>query len=83
MYFMFPQDEPYPMNKPNIGHAVIINNLWSEQKSTQNDVKAMSDAFTQIGFQVQIHKDCSSWVITLVHTLIIQIIIRIHSDLGC
>ena len=53
------QDEPYPINLPKLGHAVIINNIASEMPGSKEDVKALKDAYKTVGFDVQVHENCA------------------------
>ena len=43
----------YPMDRDNIGLAIIINNLHLEQPQTRNDVKNLEETFTKIGVKVR------------------------------
>ena len=47
------------MNLPRLGHAVIINNIASEMPGSKEDVKALKDAYETVGFEVQVHENCS------------------------
>ena len=37
----FSQDKPYPMLLPNLGHAVIINNVVDEMPGSMEDIQAL------------------------------------------
>ena len=52
------------MTEPNMGHALIVNNVEMELKGSMVDVEAMSSAFKQVGFQVRIEKNCTKLVRT-------------------
>ena len=52
------------MTEPNMGHALIVNNVEMELKGSIVDVEAMSSAFKQVGFQVRIEKNCTKFVRT-------------------
>ena len=52
------------MNLPRLGHAVIINNIASEMPGSKEDVKALKDAYETVGFEVQVHENCSVIVST-------------------
>ena len=43
----------YPMDRDNIGLAIIINNLHLEQPQTQNDVKNLEETFKKIEVKVR------------------------------
>ena len=51
------------MNLPRLGHAVIVNNIASEMPGSLRDVEALKAAYKTIGFDVQVHNDCSAQVI--------------------
>ena len=53
------------MNLPKLGHAVIINNIASEMPGSKEDVKALKDAYETVGFEVQVHENCTAQVFTL------------------
>ena len=70
------QDAPYAMDLPKLGHAVIINNIAKEIPGTNEDVKALKEAYKTVGFEVQIHQNCSvqvskeSWFVkTIFHSI--------------
>ena len=52
------------MNLPKLGHAVIINNIASEMPGSKVDLEALKEAYVTIGFNVQIHSDCTAQVST-------------------
>ena len=58
----FFQDAPYPMDLPNLGHAVIVNNVAEEMPGSQVDVEALRSAYQKVGFDVRVHNDCSEQV---------------------
>ena len=59
---LFVQDKPYPMNLPNLGHAVIINNVVGEMPGSMEDVQALKTTYEKIGFKVQVHTNCAAQV---------------------
>ena len=50
------------MHLPRLGHAVIVNNVASAKPGSIEDVNALKVAYKAIGFDVQIHQDCSQTV---------------------
>ena len=50
------------MTLPRLGHAVIVNNIASELPGSKVDVEALKDAYETVGFDVQVHEDCSAQV---------------------
>ena len=52
------------MSLPKLGHAVIINNIETEMPGSKVDAAALKEAYETIGFNVQIHSDCTSQVST-------------------
>ena len=63
-FTIFVQDQPYPMKLPKLGHAVIINNIASEMPGSNEDVKALREAYQTVGFEVQVHENCTAQVDT-------------------
>ena len=60
------------MDLPKLGHAVIVNNIASEMPGSNEDVKALKEAYETVGFDVKVHENCSvkvSSVISAVKTL--------------
>ena len=53
------------MDLPRLGHAIIIN-IRAEVAGSASDVLALQRAYETVGFDVQIHTDCSSKVGNLV-----------------
>ena len=53
------------MNLPNLGHAVIINNIASEIPGSIEDVKALKKAYHTVGFDVQVHENLTEQVLNL------------------
>ena len=47
------------MDLPKLGHAVIINNIASEMPGSNEDVKALKESYETVGYQVQVHENCS------------------------
>ena len=56
------QDKCYPMSKPNLGHAVIINNVAKEFPGTKVDVEELQTTYQIMGFQVHVHNNCDDKV---------------------
>ena len=50
------------MNLPKLGHAVIINNVASEMPGSNEDVKALKQTCQTVGFNVQVHDNCTAQV---------------------
>ena len=50
------------MDLPNLGHAVIVNNVAEEMPGSQVDVEALRSAYQTVGFDVRVHNDCSEQV---------------------
>ena len=50
------------MNLPNLGHAVIINNVVGEMPGSAEDVQALKTTYEKVGFTVQVHTNCSAQV---------------------
>ena len=50
------------MNLPRLGHAIIINNIRTEVTGSARDVQALQRAYETVGFDVQIHTDCTHMV---------------------
>ena len=53
------------MSLPNLGHAVIINNVLDEMPGSTEDVDALKTTYEKVGFKVQVHTNCSVQVIDL------------------
>ena len=47
------------MDLPDLGHAVIINNLRSQVPETSEDVDALRAALEAVGFNVKCYDDCN------------------------
>ena len=43
------------MNLPQLGRAIIINNVAEEMKGSMEDVKALKIALQTVGFDVDVH----------------------------
>ena len=56
------QDAPYPMDLPNLDHAVIMNNVAEEMPGSQVDVEALRSADQKVGFEVHVHSNCTDLV---------------------
>ena len=52
------QDRPYPMDQPRLGHAVIVNNVATEQPGSNVDVTALKAAYEKVGLDVHVHDNC-------------------------
>ena len=50
------------MTLPRLGHAIILNNIASEMPGFLRDVEVLKAAYKTIGFDVQVHNDCSAQV---------------------
>ena len=50
------------MDLPQLGHAIIVNNLQAEVAASASDVQALQRAYQTVGFDVQVHNDCSNKV---------------------
>ena len=50
------------MTLRRLGHAVILNNIASELPGSRLDVEALKNAYETVGFDVQVHEDCSAQV---------------------
>ena len=50
------------MDRPKLGHAIIINNVHSEIPGSQVDVDLLVECYKTVGFNVQVHKDCYTQV---------------------
>ena len=50
------------MNLPNLGHAVIINNVLDEMPGSMEDVQALKTTYEKIWFKVQVHTNCAAQV---------------------
>ena len=57
------KDQTYPMNRPNLGHAIVINNVHSDVPGSQVDVELLVECYKTMGFNVQVHNDCDTQVI--------------------
>ena len=55
------------MNLPNLGHAVIINNVVGEMPESMEDVQALKTTYEKVGFTVQVHTNCSAQVTVCVY----------------
>ena len=50
------------MTLPKLGHAIIINNIASEMPGSMEDVKALAEAYQTVGYEVQVHENCTAKV---------------------
>ena len=50
------------MSLPNLGHAIIINNVVEEMPGSMEDVKALKTTYEKVGFTVQVHTNCTAQV---------------------
>ena len=53
------------MKLPRLGLALIVNNVGKESPGSIADVKALESAYRKIGFDVEIHNNCSNTVNSL------------------
>ena len=60
------------MDLPRLGHAIIVNNIQGEVAGSASDVHALQRAYETVGFDVQVHTDCSSKVGKLVNQQIVN-----------
>ena len=51
------------MDLPKLGHGIIINNISREMPGSNEDVKVLKEAYETVGFEVQVHENCSVNVI--------------------
>ena len=47
------------MDLPRLGHAIIVNNI---QAGSASDVHALQRTYETVGFDVQVHSDCTAKV---------------------
>ena len=47
------------MNQPNLGYAVVINNLSSDVQHWVVDAASINSAQDTVGFQVKAYNDCN------------------------
>ena len=50
------------MDKPDLGYALIINNVLWEYPQSSKDVDALRSAYQRVGFKVIVHSDCNEKV---------------------
>ena len=50
------------MDRPHLGHAVIVNNVLTEEPGSQRDVEALETVYETIGFDVHVYQDCGQEV---------------------
>ena len=50
------------MHRPRLGHAVIVNNVATEQPGSNVDVTALKAAYERVGFDVHVHDNCDTQV---------------------
>ena len=50
------------MNLPNLGHAIIINNVVEEMPGSAEDVDALKATYEEVGFKLQVHTNCAAQV---------------------
>ena len=46
------------MSLPRLGIAVIINNISQKRPGSKEDVKALTEAYETVGFDVIVYEDC-------------------------
>ena len=56
------QDAPYLTTLPQLGHAVIVNNVAKEMPGSLEDVRALDAAFRKVGFKVEVHNNMTKTV---------------------
>ena len=59
------QKESYAMTLPDLGHAVVINNLATQLPETVPGVETLESTLETVGFKVKSYKDFSVQVKTL------------------
>ena len=59
------QERPYAMPLPRLGHAIIVNNEASEMPGSIEDVNVLEATYKAIGFDVQIHLNCTVAVLKI------------------
>ena len=52
------QENNYRMSLSRLGIAVIINNVSQKRPGSKQDVKALTEAYETVGFDVIVHEDC-------------------------
>ena len=57
-----PQEMSYPMDRPKLGYAIIINNVQRELPESEMDVKALQAAYREVGFDVEVYINCTGKV---------------------
>ena len=50
------------MDLPRLGHAIIVNNISKEEPGSNADVAALKEAYETVGFDVQVHNNCTGRV---------------------
>ena len=50
------------MDLPNMGHAVIVNNVLGEMPGSMEDVQALKETYESIGYKVQVHTNLNTQV---------------------
>ena len=60
------------MDLPRLGHAIIVNNIQAEIAGSASDVLALQRTYETVGFDVQVHTDCSYKVGKLVNQQIVN-----------
>ncbi len=65
----------YSIDRRNIGHAVIVNNVHTEEhvQGTWKDVDDLSEVYRRIGFQVRVENDLSKRVSVNIVTNVMHI----------
>ena len=67
------KDQTYGMDRPNLGHAVIINNIHSGVPGSQVDVELLVECYKTVGFNVQVHKDWDTQVLFWAYYAILSV----------
>ena len=66
------------MDLPSLGHAVIVNNVAEEMPGSQADVEALRSAYQKVGFEVQVHINCTDLVNYLHFSIVLNLRDRIQ-----
>ena len=56
--------QPYPMQLPLMGQAIIFNNVATEMPGSLADAEALQAAYRDVAFDVHSYSDCSVQVST-------------------
>ena len=79
MFSILFQLTAYPMDRPRLGKAYIINNVAREYPGSMEDVKELQATYETMGFEVLTHLDCSNRVTQFVYfSCICLITVHMH-----